>query len=157
MGVIVATSKMPSSKFTNPKNGDTIPANQAFTISMAINNLETGNFVNAQANYYAAPATINNDGVLVGHSHVVVEQLSSLDQTTTTDPNKFAFFKGLNAAAQNGVLTADVTAGLPAGVYRLASINTAANHQPALVAVAQHGSLDDQIYVSTLGIFNEYV
>jgi len=146
MGVILATSNMPSAKFTFPTNGATIPANQAFTISMAISNLETGNFVNADSNYYAAPAQINSDGVLVGHSHVVVEQLDSLEQTTPTDPNKFAFFKGLNDAAVNGVLTANVTAGLPAGTYRLASINTAANHQPALVAVAQHGSLDDQVY-----------
>jgi len=146
MGVIVATTKMPSSKFVSPKNGDTIAANQAFTVSMAINNLETGNFVNAAANYYAAPAQVNSDGTLIGHSHIVIEQLQSLDQTTPTDPQKFAFFKGLNAAAQNGILTADVTAGLPAGVYRAASINTASNHQPALVAVAQHGSLDDQIY-----------
>jgi len=146
MGVIVASSKMPSAKFTNPKNGDTVASNQAFTISMAINNLQTGNFVNAAANYFSAPAQVDSNGVLIGHSHVVVEQLQALDQTTPTDPTKFVFFKGLNAAAQNGVLTADVTAGLPAGVYRLASINTAANHQPALVAVAQHGSLDDAVY-----------
>ncbi|TFY79009.1 hypothetical protein EWM64_g5000, partial [Hericium alpestre] len=32
------------------------------------------------------------------------------------------------------------------GTYRLSSINSAANHQPVLVAVAQHGSMDDQIY-----------
>ena len=37
-----------------------------------------------------------------------------------------AFFKGLNAAAQGGQLTADVTGGLPVGDYRLCSINTAA-------------------------------
>jgi len=146
MGVIVASSKMPSAKFTNPKNGDTVASNQAFTISMAISNLQTGNFVNAAANYFSAPAQVDSNGVLIGHSHVVVEQLQALDQTTPTDPTKFVFFKGLNAAAANGVLTADVTAGLPAGVYRLASINTAANHQPALVAVAQHGSLDDAVY-----------
>lgn len=146
MGVIVASSKMPSAKFTVPKNGDTVASNQAFTITMAVSNLETGNFVNANANYFAAPAQTNSDGVLIGHSHVVVEQLSALDQTTPTDPSKFMFFKGLNAAAQSGVLTADVTAGLPAGFYRLASINTAANHQPALVAIAQHGSLDDAVY-----------
>lgn len=146
MGVILATSNMPSAKFVFPTNGATISANQAFTVSMAISNLETGNFVNAQANYYAAPSQVNSNGDLVGHSHVVIEQLDSLTQTTPTDPNKFAFFKGLNDAAVNGVLTADVTSGLPAGVYRLSSINTAANHQPALVAIAQHGSLDDQVY-----------
>jgi hypothetical protein len=108
--------------------------------------MQTGFFVNAQANYFAAPQQVNAQGQIQGHSHVVVELLSSLDQTTTTDPTKFAFFKGLNDAAQNGILTAAVTAGLPAGAYKLSSINSAANHQPVLVPVAQHGSLDDAIY-----------
>lgn len=115
---------------------------------MAISNLETGHFVNAAANYFAAPQQLNAQGTIVGHSHVVVEALTALDQTTTTDPTKFAFFKGLNGAASNGVLSTDVTSGLPAGVYKLSSINSAANHQPVLVPVAQHGSLDDAIYVS---------
>ncbi|KAL5525191.1 hypothetical protein ACEPAF_9060 [Sanghuangporus sanghuang] len=146
IGVIAATTNMPSSKFQFPKNNDTIPANQAFTIKMAINNLETGNFVNANSNYYSAPQQVNAQGNIIGHSHVVIELLDSLSQTTLTDPNKFAFFKGINGAAVNGVVTADVTAGLPAGAYRMASINAAANHQPVLVAVAQHGSLDDMVY-----------
>jgi len=102
--------------------------------------------VNAQENYFAAPQQLNGQGQIIGHSHVVVETLTALDQTTPTDPKKFAFFKGLNAAAANGVLTADVTTGLPAGVYKLSSINTAANHQPVLVPIAQHGSLDDAVY-----------
>ncbi|KAH9915225.1 uncharacterized protein B0H18DRAFT_886113, partial [Fomitopsis serialis] len=37
---------------------------------------------------------------------------------------------------------------LPKGTYRMASINAAANHQAVLVAVAQHGSLDDMVLVS---------
>jgi hypothetical protein len=92
MGIIPSSSNMPSSKFTNPKNGDTIPANQAFTIQMAINNLVTGNFVNAQANYFSAPQQLSN-GVITGHSHVVVQSLTALDQTTPADPTKFDFFK----------------------------------------------------------------
>ena len=148
MGIIAATTNMPSSKFTFPTNGAVIQENTAFTISMAIQNLETGNFVNANANYFSAPQQVTTSGNVVGHSHVVIDFLDSLNQTTPTNPTRFAFFKGLNAAADNGVLTAAVTQGLPAGAYRLSSINTAANHQPALVAVAQHGSLDDQVYVS---------
>ncbi|KAF8641232.1 hypothetical protein AX17_000866 [Amanita inopinata Kibby_2008] len=146
IGAIPSVDKMPSSKFVNPKNGDTISANQNFQIQMAIKNLETGNFVNAQENYFAAPQQLNNQGLIVGHSHVVVEQLGSLSQTTPTDPTKFAFFKGLNEAAQGGILSAAVTNGLPAGAYRLCSINAAANHQPAIVPIAQHGSLDDCVY-----------
>jgi len=146
MGVIAAQTNMPSSKFTFPTNGATIKANTEFTISMAISHLETGFFVNANENYFAAPQFVNSAGDVQGHSHVVVELLTSLTQTTPTTPTVFAFFKGLNDKAANGILTADVTNGLPAGTYRLASINTAANHQPVLVAVAQHGSTDDQVY-----------
>ncbi|TIB89317.1 hypothetical protein E3Q19_03081 [Wallemia mellicola] len=85
IGVVAATNKMPSAKFVNPKNGDTIPANQDFTIQMAVRNIDTGNFVNPNTNYFAAPVclagisnaanliqqTTNNNGIIVGHSHVV--------------------------------------------------------------------------------------
>ncbi|KAG5721975.1 hypothetical protein E4T56_gene18444 [Termitomyces sp. T112] len=148
IGTIPSTDNMPSAKFTFPKNGGTVTANQQFTITMAINNLVTGHFVNADENYFAAPQQLNAQGQIIGHSHVVVEALSSIDQSTPTDPTKFAFFKGLNDVAVNGVLTAAVTSGLPAGAYRLCSINTCANHQPAIVAVAQHGALDDCVYFS---------
>ncbi len=144
MGIIAATTNMPSSKFVFPTNNGKVAANTNFTVQMAIKNLETGNFVNANANYFAAPQQVNAQGNIKGHSHIVIEQLAAIDSTTPTDPTKFAFFKGLNDKDQGGVLTADV-AGLPAGAYRIASINTAANHQPALVAVAQHGALDDMV------------
>ncbi|TFK76690.1 hypothetical protein BDN72DRAFT_829844, partial [Pluteus cervinus] len=146
MGLIPSTQNMPSSKFVFPPNGATIEPDTAFTIQMAISNLETGNFVNALENYFSAPQQLNGQGIIKGHSHVVVQQLSSLSQTTPTDPTIFAFFKGLNGAAEGGVLSASVDKGLPAGFYRLASINTAANHQPVLVPIAQHGFLDDAVY-----------
>lgn len=148
IGAIPSVDLMPSSKFIFPKNFDTIKAGQTFTIEMAIKNMETGFFVNAQANYFAAPQQLNNGGQIKGHSHVVVEKLDSLDQTQPTDPKKFAFFKGLNAAAKNGKLTTNVDNGLQPGVYRLSSINTSSNHQPVIAPVAQHGSLDDAVYVS---------
>ncbi|KAF9478723.1 hypothetical protein BDN70DRAFT_986367 [Pholiota conissans] len=146
MGSIPAKTKMPSSKFIFPKNGGTVAANTAFTIQMGIKNLETGNFVNAQENYFSAPQQLNAQGIIRGHSHVVIETINALDSTTVLDPTVFAFFKGLNAAAENGILTASVDKGLPTGFYKLSSINSAANHQPVLAAVAQHGSLDDTVY-----------
>jgi hypothetical protein len=145
MGIIPSSANMPSAKFVFPPNGGTIKANTAFTVKMAISGMQAGFFVNAQANYFAAPQQLNAQGQIQGHSHVVIETLSSLTQSTPTDPTKFAFFKGLNSAAVGGVLSADV-AGLPAGTYKISSINTAANHQPVLVPVAQHGSLDDAVY-----------
>jgi len=146
MGVIASSSNMPSSKFAFPKNFDTIKSNTPFTVSMNIQHLETGNFVNAASNYYAAPQQVNAAGDVIGHSHFVIEEIESLSATNVTDPTHFAFFKGVNEVAQNGVLTADVTAGLPAGFYKMSSINAAANHQPVLVAIAQHGGLDDCVY-----------
>lgn len=149
MGAIPSTSAMPSSKFAFPKNGGTIPAKKKFTIEMAIKNLETGNFVNADSNYYSGPQYLNAQGQIIGHSHVVIEKLDSLTQTKPNDPKNFEFFKGVNGKADaQGILAIDVDQGLPAGTYKLSSINAAANHQPVLVAVAQHGSLDDVVYVS---------
>ena len=75
-----------------------------------------------------------------------------MTQTTPLDNTKFAFFQGVNTPADSkGNLNVQVTAGLPAGVYRLGSINAAANHQPVLVAEAQHGLLDDVVYFTVGG------
>lgn len=152
MGIIAATTNMPSAKFVTPTNGLIIPADTAFDIQLAISHLHTGNFANDATNLYAAPQQVDSAGDILGHTAIVIEFLSSLTDTQPTNPAEFAFFKDLNLPAQNGVLSASVTAGLPAGAYRLASINFAANHQPVLVAVAQHGSLDDMIYVSDFSI-----
>ena len=143
MGVIAAKSLMPSAKFVSPKNGDTVTANQNFTVTVAINNLETGHFTNPDTTFHMAPQQVNDAGLIKGHSHVTIQKLDSLDQTTPADPTAFVFFKGLNAVAENGQLSVVVAGGLPAGAYRVATINSAANHQPALVAVAQRGALDD--------------
>jgi len=148
MGIIAATTNMPSAKFVSPVNGQNIQANTAFTISMAVNNLDTGNFVNAETNYYAAPQQVNAQGTIIGHTHFTVSDVGSFTSTTPQDPNVFAFFKGVNGAAVNGVVSETVANGLPDGVYRVCSINTDANHMPCLVAVAQHGTLDDCVYFS---------
>ncbi|KAE9409368.1 hypothetical protein BT96DRAFT_807092 [Gymnopus androsaceus JB14] len=148
IGTIPAVTEMPSAKFSNPANGDTIAANTDFTITMNVNNLITGNFVNADESYFAAPQQVDaSSGQIIGHTHVVMELLSDLGQTTPTNPQVFAFFKGVDTAAVGGAVTVDVTAGVPDGAYRLCSINSSSNHQPVIVPVAQHGALDDCVYV----------
>ncbi|PIL25496.1 hypothetical protein GSI_13386 [Ganoderma sinense ZZ0214-1] len=146
MGLIAAKTNMPSAKFQAPANGDKIAANKDFTIKLAINNLETGHFTNPATTFHMAPQTVNAQGNIKGHSHVVIQKLAALDQTTPVSPTDFVFFKGLNEKAVNGVLTTTVPGGLPKGVYRIATINSSSNHQPALVAVAQRGALDDMVY-----------
>ncbi|TFL03199.1 hypothetical protein BDV98DRAFT_419062 [Pterulicium gracile] len=149
IGMIPSVQNMPASKFLSPRNFASVQSGQPFTIQMKIDRMQTGSFVNAQQNYFAAPQQLNNQGQIIGHTHVVIELLNSFQDTNVPDPNVFAFFKGVNTAAQGGVVTADVPApGLAAGIYRMCSINAAANHQPAIVPIAQHGSIDDCIYFS---------
>ncbi|KAK7029637.1 hypothetical protein VNI00_014335 [Paramarasmius palmivorus] len=154
MGVLPSVDNMPASKFISPKNGDVIRTGEVITIQMATKNLELGNFVNAQENYFAAPQRLNAQGNIIaidsdlqGHSHVTIDKLASLDSTEPTDPKFPAYFKGINApSAANGDVTVVLDKGLPAGFYRLASINAAANHQPVLAPIQAHGFLDDMVY-----------
>jgi len=146
MGDIPSTSKMIGAKFTFPKNFDVVKAFQDFTVELQINNLETGSFTNPNTNYYGAPQQLNSNGVIVGHTHIVINKISSFQDTTPADATTFAFFKGIDPPANNGISSVVVTNGLEAGSYRLCSINTAANHQPVLMPVAQHNSNDDCVY-----------
>lgn len=148
MGEIPSSTNVPAGKFQSPKNLDVLKANTTFNVTMKIQGLETGNFVNADANYYSAPQQLNGQGQIIGHSHCVIQKISALDSTDIPDPNDFAFFKGFNDPAINTILSAEVSGGLPAGTYRLASIHTSANHVPCLGPVAQHGTFDDATYVS---------
>ena len=52
----------------------------------------------------------------------MIEEIGSLTSTDVTNPQVFAFFKGLNAPATNGVLSTDVVGGLPAGVYKVSRL-----------------------------------
>jgi hypothetical protein len=148
MGVIAPSTNMPSSKFVTPQNLDAVQADTTFEIKMAIKHLDAGHFTNPDTTYYGAPQQLNDGNDIIGHTHFVIEQLSSVTSTEPSDPSNFAFFAGVNTAADDqGNVAVTVTEGLPAGVYKLSSINTSGNHAPVLVAVAQHGSLDDQVYV----------
>ena len=148
MGVIAAMTNMPSSKFLSPQNGAVVPADTNFTVQLAVRNLVTGHFVNPNTSFLAAPQQVDvATGNAIGHSHITVNTVSpeAANSTVPPDPTEFVYFKALNAPADaNGILTATV-AGLPAGSYRLASNIVAANHQPVLVAVAQHGPLNDMV------------
>jgi len=151
MGDIPSADNMPSCKFEFPPNNGNVDANTAFTIALNTQKMQTGSFTNAANTYYAAPQQLNGGGQIIGHNHVVVEQIQSLDSTQPTNPRVFAFFKGLNAVANNGQLTADVTNGLAAGSYRVCSITSASNHQSVAMPVAQRGAVDDCSYFTVGG------
>jgi hypothetical protein len=125
MGRIISLDVSPSAKFIFPKNTDSsLKANQAFTIQLKVRNMQLGNFVNAQSNYYAAPQQVDGQGKVIGHSHVVIEFMPSPDITEPLDPLDFEFFKGINGAADgNGVVTVAVDKGVKEGFHRLCTIH----------------------------------
>jgi hypothetical protein len=145
MGDIPAKTNMVSSIITNPQQGGAeIPSDTTFNITVQTANLVAGSFTNADATYYAAPQFLSG-GNVVGHTHVTVQDLgANLNPTSALDATQFAFFKGINDAGNGqGLLTAVVTGGLPAGNYRVCTMAAASNHQPVLMPVAQRGTPDD--------------
>ena len=59
---------------------------------------------------------------IVGHAHVVIQEMTSTTSTQILNPQQFAFFKGLNFQDVNGVSSLEVDGGLPAGAYRICTI-----------------------------------
>jgi len=145
MGDIPAKTSMTSTVILNPPTGgQAIASDTTFNITLQVANLVAGSFTNADATYYAAPQFLSG-GVIVGHTHVTVQDLgANLNPTAALDATQFAFFKGINDAGNGkGLLSAEVTGGLPAGNYRVCTMVSASNHQPVLLPVAQRGSPDD--------------
>src|ERR1700734_2435444 len=137
MGDIPSSQDMISTIIINPGPGDTIAANQDFNVNVQIANLVAGSFTNPDSTYYAAPQALEG-GKIVGHTHVTIQSLgNNIATTTPPDAGTFAFFKGINDAGDgNGGLTAAVTGGLPAGVYRVCTMTSASNHQPVTMPVS---------------------
>ncbi|KAJ7785747.1 hypothetical protein B0H16DRAFT_1354563 [Mycena metata] len=149
IGQIPSTANIPSAKFQSPTNGATLTANTPFNITLQAKNIQLGQFTNAAKTYFANPQTLNAQGQIIGHTHIVIEAMPSLDSTAVTDATKFVFFKGIDGAADaQGNVQATVAAGLPAGAYRMGTIMSSATHQPVIVPIAQHGLCDDVIYMT---------
>lgn len=145
MGQIPSTNNMISGILTNPAHNDDVEENQDFDITVQYTNLDAGTFTNPDNTYYSAPQQINGNGQIIGHTHVTVQDLgNSLTPNTPPDPSQFVFFKGINDAGNGqGLLSATVTGGLPAGNYRVCTMVSSSNHQPVLMPVAQRGAQDD--------------
>ena len=140
MGEIPSKANMISTIITFPQSGSTIPPNQPFNVSLQVSNLVAGSFTNPDTTYYSAPQTLKG-GKIVGHTHITVQSLASMNTNTAPDPTVFAFFKGVNDAGNgDGGLSAPVASGLPAGYYRVCTMTSASNHQPVLMPVSPYST-----------------
>ncbi|CAG8441356.1 9602_t:CDS:1 [Dentiscutata heterogama] len=150
-GQIPTNEFMVSTLIIKPKDGSIVPANQNFTLSIKIINLQTGYFADPETEYYTQPQELNEEGIVKGHSHVVIQKLADdEDEEVVPNPNIFAFFRGLNDPADDrGILEtevgSDVEPGLPSGRYRVCTIVSTYTHQPVIMPIAQRGSQDDCI------------
>jgi hypothetical protein len=148
IGEIPATNKMVSALIVNPKNGQAIKRNTPFNVDTKVVNLSTGFFSDPAVDYYQIQQTLDGAGLIQGHSHITIQKL---DGNNVPDPTVFAFFKGLNDAAVNGVLSVAVENGLPQkGQYRICTMNSSNSHQPVVMPVAQRGAQDDCIRVNVV-------
>jgi hypothetical protein len=148
IGEIPGVNQMVSALIVNPKNGQAIKRNTAFTVSAKVANLATGFFSDPAVDYYQIQQTLDGNGVIQGHSHITIQKLNG---NNVLDARVFAFFKGLNDPAVNGVLSVEVTNGLPQkGQYRICTMNSSNSHQPVVMPVAQRGAQDDCIRINVI-------
>lgn len=138
MGDVPAQANMVSTIITSPKPGEDLKEGTTFNVVLQTSGLEAGSFTNPDVTYYAAPQELKN-GRIIGHTHVTIQSLgSSITPNKAPNPATFAFFKGVNDVGNDqGLLTAVVKGGLPAGNYRVCTLSSASNHQPVLMPVAQ--------------------
>src|SRR5277367_2054320 len=141
---------MPSSLVVFPGHNEDLPANTNFTIAVTQQGMDLGFFTNAKLTYYSAPTFLNDEGLIIGHTHVTVQDLGgSFNPTTPADPTIFAFFLGINTPLnQDSQVFAAVPGGLPAGFYRVCTMVANSNHSPLQMPVAQRGAQDDCHYFS---------
>ncbi|KAJ6569132.1 hypothetical protein B0H19DRAFT_938970 [Mycena capillaripes] len=152
MGVLPASNRLPASKFTYPRNGGILAPNAPMTIGLAVTNLAMGNLANLNASFLAAPQQLDANGNIQGHPLIVVDQLSSFNQSEPTNPTLFLFAKGIAALPDSTGVVTTTFPGLPVGFYRMSSIIRATNGQPVLLRILQHGAVDDAIYVWVFGL-----
>lgn len=149
MGEIPSENNMIGAVFINPKNNQDIAADTTFDIEVKVANLNAGSFTNPDTTYYSAPQALGQNGNIVGHTHVSVQNFD--DENNPPPTNQFAFFKGINNDVNaNGNLAATVEGGLPTGSYRVCSLNSASNHQPVVMPVSD-ASLSEVTYLMFLG------
>ncbi len=101
---------------------------------------------------------MDENGLIIGHSHVVIQKLADDDTSDEeiSDPpsaQSFVFFKGLNQDDQAipGRLSITVSDGIQeTGIFRICTMTSSSGHQPVLMPVARRGSQDDCVRVKVI-------
>jgi len=141
MGEIPNFNNMISTVILFPKDNNEIEEGQPFIIRTKTIGLRSGFFTNPETQYYIFSQTLDDQGLIRGHSHVVIQEIKNEDEPL--DPKIFVFFKGLDDQSNDqGELNVLVDNGIPAGRYRVCTMVSSFSHQPILMPVAQRGKLN---------------
>ncbi|KAL0069329.1 hypothetical protein AAF712_003694 [Marasmius tenuissimus] len=151
MGIIPSINHIPSLKFQSPLNGAVLAINEAFLIRLGVKNLATGNFASSRTNFLSAPQQVDSNGLVLGHTAIVIEKLETLNQTVPTNPTRFDLYNATLELFTDGFHGFNVSKGLPAGFYRLSSVTTDANHHLIVAPLLQYGAIDDAVYFTVRG------
>ncbi len=149
LGALPDVNNMISTIITLPFNGEIIPFGTNFTVIVVSSNIDFGFFDDPQTQYYITPQTLNENGLIKGHTHITVEKIT--DRFQPLDARFPVFFRGLNGPSEDGSLSVIVDGSAfeetGRGNYRICTITASSSHAPVLMPVARRGSQDDCIRV----------
>jgi transcription initiation factor TFIID subunit 15 len=67
---------MVSTLIMSPQHNENIAgANTDFDVILAITHLTTGQFTNPATTYYSAPQQLDDQGFILGHTHIAIQVL----------------------------------------------------------------------------------
>lgn len=146
-GQVPDIDHMVSTLILFPGSNENVKADTNFTVQVRTRGIQLGTFLDPKKFYYKRPQILNKNGFMIGHQHIACQQFD-LGTVTPMDPNKLAFFKGMDTQPNTendlfAVVSRPDKAGLAAGNYRCCTITGSESHQPGIMPVAKHGSLDD--------------
>ncbi|KAI9218581.1 hypothetical protein BC828DRAFT_399500 [Blastocladiella britannica] len=142
---------MVSSIILSPASGATIKASSDVTVAVRTQGMNLGFFEDPNTRYYTSPQTLDKQGNIEGHQHVTVQALGNAQAPPNPQTQALAFFKGLDQATNNGILSVTIPAGtLKPGLTRICTMTGTRGHQAVLMPVARRGAQDDCIRVTVV-------
>jgi hypothetical protein len=152
LGAIPSVERLVSTLVLEPLDGTIFLTGEDILVRIKSSNMDFGNFDDPNSEYYTGPQTLSSEGLILGHTHIVVEKI--VDATTFPNPASPVFFRGFDGETVDGELSTSINAALLSesgpGVYRLCTITTSQSHRPVLMPIARRGAVDDCIRFTIL-------
>lgn len=143
MGKIPPAKNMISAIITNPLPDDRLAANTTFEVLIQTRNLHSGVQTNPAVSYFTAPQDIDEDGYVLGHCHVVIEELGSLRTLIAPDTLEVCLFPGHQRCGRRRAASDGSHWRAADGPLSRLHHVAAGNHQPVVTPLAQRGGQND--------------